>query len=373
MWGTSINNPTLHSSVPDEPVMFFYEEKPMNDIPLASRLLGKKIGEWIILEKQSKTAEDNSGFWSTCYKVSNESGAIAFLKAFNYTYAFGNTNSTDVMMDMLENYTYERDVLNFCKENKMRRVVTAIDSGEYKEPNELIPVPYLVFEFARGNVKRCKELELPNLDWKLKTIHGAFIGLRQLHQKNIVHQDIKPSNILIFGESYSKISDLGSATRKGSESKNWSGDPFCGDLRYAPIELLYNHFSEHWETRRFGADLFMIGGFLTYLLSSVNFLHLLHSKIPEKLQWRFFGGKYSQVLPYILDAFDASLIELRSNIPKIIVDDVIVLIQQLCHPEPEKRGDVVFYKSLVSQYSLERYISIIDRLSKKVARVKSHE
>ena len=35
----------------------------------------------------------------------------------------------------------------------MTRVVTAIDSGEFKEPNETIPVPYLVFEIASGNLK----------------------------------------------------------------------------------------------------------------------------------------------------------------------------------------------------------------------------
>ena len=151
---------------------------------------------------------------------------------------------------MTENFTYERDLLKFCSEHNMKRIVTAIDSGEYREPETIIPVPYLVFELAQGNLKNFRPIKNPDLAWKLRVFHGILVGLRQLHNHSIVHQDIKPSNILIFGKDVSKISDLGSATKFDLES-NWNKMEHVGDLRYSPIELLYNYFSTDWDTRRF--------------------------------------------------------------------------------------------------------------------------
>jgi serine/threonine protein kinase len=164
---------------------------------------------------------------------------------------------------MTENFTYERDLLQFCSENRMRRVVTAIDSGEYSEPTEILPVPYLVFEIAQGSLKTHAAMSNPELAWKLRAFHGVLVGLSQLHKHKIVHQDVKPSNILIFGESFSKVSDLGSATQLNNESKHWTNPDHCGDYRYAPIELLYGYFSPDWNVRRYGADLFMVFCFVT--------------------------------------------------------------------------------------------------------------
>lgn len=150
----------------------------MNDAPLASRLLGKTVGRWIVIEKRKKVEGDNSGFWSTCYTVKDETGQVAFLKAYNYSYAFLQASaSADVLRFMTENFTYERDLLQFCREQKMRRVVTAIDSGEYREVGAILPVPYLVFEIAQGSLKTHQAMTNPDLAWKLKAFHGAMVGL----------------------------------------------------------------------------------------------------------------------------------------------------------------------------------------------------
>jgi hypothetical protein len=102
----------------------------MSSRPLASRLEGKRLGRWTILKKKEKQPE-SSGHFSTCYKVRDDQGREGFLKSFNYLYAFsGNQSSADVMKFMVDNFTYERNLLQFCSANKMRRVVTAIDSGE---------------------------------------------------------------------------------------------------------------------------------------------------------------------------------------------------------------------------------------------------
>lgn len=271
---------------------------------------------------------------------------------------------------MTENYTYERDLLDFCNENNMKRVVTAIDSGEYKESYELVPVPYLVFEIAQGNLKQIRSLKDPNLAWKLKAFHGALVGLKQLHNHKIVHQDIKPSNILIFGKDISKISDLGSATKYDNES-NWNKPNHAGDLRIAPIELLYKYFSPDWNTRRLAADLFMMGGILTYMVSDSNFLSLMHSKIPDNLKHYNFGGTFAQAVPILMKAYYETIEDIKPVVPSEIRDDLINILLELCHPVPEKRGNpqrlsIVRHKP----YSLDRYISVADRLGKTIDWIK---
>src|SRR5436305_4987929 len=152
---------------------------PMNSKPLASRLEGKRLGSWKVIKRKEKTVNDSSGFFSACYEVENDGGQKAFLKAYNYLYAFGGkAGSADVLKYMTENYTYERDLLLACSGNKMRRVVTAIDSGEYTEPGEIISVPYLVFEIADGDLKSF--LANSDLSWKLWSFHGALLGVNQL-------------------------------------------------------------------------------------------------------------------------------------------------------------------------------------------------
>ena len=336
----------------------------MNEAPLASRLLGKTIGRWQVIEKRQRTEEDCSGFYSTCYTVKDGEGNIAFLKAYNYVYAFGGkAGSADVLKIMVENFTYERDLLSFCSDNKMKRVVTAIDSGEYKEKGEVIPVPYLVFEIAQGSLKTQQILENADLAWKLFAFHGALVGLSQLHKAKIVHQDIKPSNILIFGKNYSKISDLGSATQFDNPS-NWMTVEHVGDLRYAPVELLYGHCSSDWDTRRYGADLFMMGGILSFMLTNSNFLGLMLNKLPENKQPNNFGGKFEEVKPHLLKVYSETLEEIETEIPAGIRKDLVNVLSELSHPIPEERGNPKKLLIVHRQYSLQRYISIIDRLAK---------
>jgi serine/threonine protein kinase len=334
------------------------------DSPLASRLIGKQLGNWKVTEKRMKDASDNSGFFSTCYTVEGSDGGKAFLKAYNYQYAFqARTGSADVLRFMTENYTYERDLLKFCNEMGMKRVVTAVDSGEYYEENETLSVPYLIFEIAHGSLKTIDYLEHPDLEWKLKAFHGALVGLSQLHSKKVVHQDIKPSNILVFGEDYSKISDLGSATQK-DKCSNWDKPHHVGDMRYAPIELLYSYCSMDWNARKYGADLYMMGGILAFMLSGVNILAAILSKLPISLRPDKYTGSWQDIVPVLIDANYQALADLKQDIPPEIADEMMDVLNELLNPIPEDRGNHPQVRERVGQYSLIRYIAKIDRMSK---------
>ncbi|HEY5750594.1 MAG TPA: protein kinase, partial [Chryseolinea sp.] len=140
--------------------------------------------------------KDSSG-----YIVKHENGREAFLKAINLNYAISMFAATgrsrvDIVNDITTAFRYERDLLEFCGKNQMNRIVVAIDSGEFSDPSEPYFVPYLVFELcASGDLRRNEKMRELGLTWRLKVFHGVCMGLKQLHEENLAHQDLKPSNV----------------------------------------------------------------------------------------------------------------------------------------------------------------------------------
>lgn len=76
-------------------------------------------------------------------------------------------------------------------------------------------MPYLIMAYcpAGSCVKRVGKMTEAEL-WKL--IHDVAAGLAYLHEKDVIHQDIKPDNILIDTEGNYLITDFGISTRARS-------------------------------------------------------------------------------------------------------------------------------------------------------------
>ena len=65
------------------------------------------------------------------------------------------------------------------------------------------------------------------------------VGLKQLHGIKISHQDLKPSNVLLYNEGFvSKIGDLGRSLCADIDAPHDNGINFPGDFTYAPPEYL---------------------------------------------------------------------------------------------------------------------------------------
>ena len=230
----------------------------------ANNLLGRTLTRgWKVIEKITKADNATGSFFSICYKVEKDN-KTCFLKAFNFTpflqvsmQSGENRSMTDVMGDMIDAYKYERSLSEHCKTGHVTKVAFVIDYGEEIVPNFTINlVPYLIFELADGDVRRnlnySKKLDFA---WKLKSLHDIAVGLKQLHNVNISHQDLKPSNILLFDKE-SKIGDLGRSMCKDIESK-YNDQIYSGDWNYAPPELIYQYYERDWEKRVYATDCYL--------------------------------------------------------------------------------------------------------------------
>lgn len=201
-----------------------------------------------------------------------------------------------------------------------------------------------------------------DIAWSLRSLHHIATGLQQLHNNGIAHQDLKPSNVLVFNNNTSKITDFGRSAFKGHEPPH-EDLIVPGDLGYAPPELLYGHSNPDWIQRRFGCDAFLMGSMVVYFFLGVGITQLLLYELPQNLRWDKWRGNYYEVLPYLRNAFQKILIRLKNEIPIEIQNSLIEVVAQLCEPDPQLRGDPK-KRNGPDQYSMERYISRFNILAR---------
>jgi serine/threonine protein kinase len=114
-----------------------------------------------------------------------------------------------------------------------------------------------------------KELYKNELAWKLRALHHITTGLKQLHGSDVVHQDLKPSNVVVFDSGSdnqtSKLADLGRASRSNAHCP-FDELPWAGDVNYAPPEVFYSFYEVDWHKRRIASDMYLLGSLVSFLL-----------------------------------------------------------------------------------------------------------
>jgi eukaryotic-like serine/threonine-protein kinase len=178
-----------------------------------------------LLPRKSKSYPALRGGQFSCgYKVKKD-GKIAFLKALDYSKAEDIALATGIdtltaLQGLINAYQFERNLLQQCKQKRMDRIVMALEDGSVRvDTGTFGEVNYLIFEEADGDVR--KHLSLfhnLNVLWILKCLHHVATGLYQLHSAKVAHQDLKPSNVLVFDGNLSKVADLGCASIQGTIS-----------------------------------------------------------------------------------------------------------------------------------------------------------
>jgi serine/threonine protein kinase len=255
---------------------------PMGDRPV-EKLAGIKLRDgWIVLDLFNPPPGSTGGFFSVGYIVKRpEDGKEAYLKALDFSGALKSPDPARVLQSLTEAYNFERDLLAKCKKHKMSRVLTAIADGVAEVPGfgDLSRVHYLIFEKAEGDIRQHFNL-LAEFDTALclRSLHHIAVGLNQLHSKGIAHQDLKPSNVLIFPGKEHKISDLGQAFDR-SIKKDLDLARVPGDPSYAPIEQFYDYKLPDDMQRRFAADLYLLGSLFFFYFLNISVTNAIRTKL----------------------------------------------------------------------------------------------
>jgi len=269
---------------------------------------------------------------------------------------------------MTSAFNYERDLCVKCRNRKLSRVVAALTEGRLlvAPENPASVVQYLIFELAHGDVRsQLDSLEQFDTAWVLRVLHHIATGLQQLHTIGIAHQDLKPSNVLVFSAQIAKLADLGRSAYKGEKAPH-DDHPFAGDPAYAPPELLYHHLNEDWGRRRFGCDAYLLGSMVVFFFTRASMTALLLNHMDESHHPSDWPGSFPEVLPYLRHSFAQALPLLESELSAGLREPLMTAVRQLCEPDPLHRGHPANRIGFRDPFSLERYVSQFDLLAKKV-------
>lgn len=345
---------------------------PIPTLKPAERLVGLTLdGGWKVTGRHTRGPGSTGGAFSVGYFVENEMGRKAFLKALDFSSALGSSDPSRTMQALTEGFNFERDILNLCRDRHLDRIATAIADGTTRisDAGDAGVVQYLIFELADGDVRSQIDFARRfDLALRLRALHHIATGLWQLHKNTIAHQDLKPSNVLVFNDNVSKITDMGRAAAQG---KNPPHEVLLvqGDRRYAPPELLFDHTIDNWYARRQGCDLYLFGSMVVYFFAGTAMTPELMNETPVSHRPRVWSGawtgSYLEVLPVLRKSFGAVLERLKPAIDPEIRTEILEIITQLCEPDISRRGNPKGRTNGAMQYSLERYVSKFNLMASK--------
>lgn len=339
-----------------------------NTLNCADTLEGKLLNDkWQVVQKLEKEPGETGGNFSIGYIVKDMQGNKAFLKAVDFYKVLSTSNNVMEDLNALTNaYDFEVKLLQKCVGSKLRYVVKLLDYNQYKEEGFVYPVPYMVFECAETSARKFLDISRKiDFAWSLRSLHNIAVSLNELHTVNIAHQDVKPSNVMLFNnQSISKIGDVGRSSMLGEKIKHDNLN-VAGDLTYSPLEQLYGWIDNDWQIRRYSCDMYMLGNLIyTYfngMSINISIINRLKNEYRPKSCNGLFQGTYGDILPLLISVFNLALENFNSNVPENLRNELILLIKQLCHPDyKNQRGDLKRNGS--QRYSMERFISKLDLL-----------
>lgn len=356
----------------------------MIEIFAANNLLDKTINGWKVIEKLPKpslTKGETGGNFSIGYIVEKENQQC-FMKVLDFERIFMNnpTLSTSQAMQIAsEEFNYEKALSEYCRNKHVSKVVYYIDSGEITVPGFAIgTVSYIIYEKAQGDIRKTldfsKKIELSaklkSLSIRLESLHDVAVGINQLHNSSVSHQDIKPSNIMVFEEE-SKLGDLGRSICMSPEVKYpFAIEGFTGDNNYAPPEVFFHYHLPDVKQRLYQMDNYMLGSLVFFYITGVSLNARLNEHLPISIiEMLKQGMHFEEALAYLQNAFNEVLNEFKEE--EILIDEIkegiVQIVGYLCNPDPNRRGHPksALSADVSSKYNLERTIQELDLMQKK--------
>jgi eukaryotic-like serine/threonine-protein kinase len=332
----------------------------------AERLEGVELSDgWTVGKKLSAAAHRSDNSFTVAYETTGPNGEEGWLKATDYSQAHTSEDFHRTIEEIAATYRHERDLVKLCETERMSRIVRAITSGEtYLEGSEL-PVMYIIFERASGDVRHSLgSASASDPRWRMRILHHAAVGLHQLHRRRAFHRNFKPAHLLDFGDNRAKITGLSSAWH-GGRAAPLRNEQMPGDAEYAAPECLYGFSLPDIEETLRARDMYLFGSLILFLYQQVTTTTALLHELDAPHHPGSTTESFNDVLPYLVDGFDQVVDSLAAADPSPPAE-LLACYRELCHPDPRQRGHPRAHAMRHgSSYSLERYIG---RLSGLLAR-----
>jgi eukaryotic-like serine/threonine-protein kinase len=347
-------------------------------------LVGQTLaGGWLVTQRLPRSGEPGAehqtgGCFSVGY-VATKGARKAFVKALDVQGVIENKASgrtlVERLKEMTDSHTFESAILDVCRKAKLDRVVEVIASDQLELPGSLygLEVPYIMFEMADGDIRKAiGASEKIDAAWKFRVLHDVAVGIQQLHRNAISHQDLKPSNVLVFdqGNALAKIGDLGRSSRRGL-SANHDGHAVPGAVAYAPPEQIFGITPERWEDRREGCDIYHLGALAAFLFTGVVLSANLAQALPSGMRPFLWGGQsgcdYETALPILKKALTEFVADAQPAFPVWAAEELSQIILTTCDPDYRVRGDATARKRIGNTVGIDAYVSRFDRLAKGAA------
>jgi len=179
---------------------------------------------------------------------------------------------------------------------------------------------YVAMEWVEGTTLRQWMIDNPHppLD-RVRDIVGQIVeGLRALHRRQMIHQDLRPENVMIDADGTVKLIDLGSVTVKGVEEAAPGTLPeMPGTYQYTAPEYLSGDVVS-WRSDQYSL------GVIAY--------ELLTSRLPYGAQVARIRSRADQLKLVYAPARDD-----RNGVP----DWIDAALKRAVHPDPLRRFDAL--------------------------------
>lgn len=158
-------------------------------------------------------------------------------------------------------------------------------------------LPFIVMEFIDGQsldaVLRAHP-ETP-VHERVRWVVEASLALAAAHDRQIIHRDVKPANIMLTREGTIRIVDFGVARRREDDARMLTGDAIVGTINYLSPEQIQGEPFDH------RCDVWAMG---------VTLYQLLSAKFP------FEGTSFSQYLMAVIQGAPQPLSQRGIDVPE---------------------------------------------------------
>jgi serine/threonine protein kinase len=312
-------------------------------VSIARKLLGQILeGRWTLVSERRPPPTASGGCFSHGFIARGPDGEEAFVKVLDIRL---NGSHSDPLKDLeirIQRFNYEADIARACADDRLSRVAHAIAHGVLRVgPDGSEAFPYLVFERAAGDLRDqiARERQLP--PWVcFGVLHNVAVAIRQLHAKNIAHQDVKPSNVLDYRADGHKLGDFGSAHVR-ARARPGPILPIAGDPTYAPPEQLYRYHVDDWVWRRLMGDVYHLGSLALFLLTGEGATARLARQLAPEHHWEVWTGSTDDLLPILRHTVAGMVDEVlpeHTNLDPSKHAELTQILRYLLEPDPRLRG-----------------------------------